>query len=218
MSDTPFFYDEADIIERAIWNDKNQSHRCSIGKIVSVNQNPRSVDVQPLIRYFDKVDKWKDPPILTHVVVGNLNNQNYTFHLPLNPGDLGLLLWADREIYSCLFNGKGNITTPDSGDLDDLNACIFLPIISSFSDQQMFKSAGVEIESSGIKLIEQISKLSQSLDSFTKVLINLGNSIPDPVQLTGASYSKPVGVAAKELETVASQVLNNLVKFKGQQE
>lgn len=217
MSDTPFFYDEADIAERAIWNDKNQSYRCSIGKIVSVNQNPVSVDVQPLIRSFDKVDKWQNPPILSHVVVGNFNSQNFTLYLPLKSGDLGLLLWVDREIYTCLFNGGGNITTPDSGDLDDINACIFIPLISSFSDQPMFKSEGVEIESSGIKLIDQIKSLSQSLDNFTQVLINLGNSIPASAQLTGASYAKPVGTAAQELKNTMTQLSKNLTKFKGQQ-
>lgn len=204
----PFIHDENDIAERVVWKMQNSKSQCSIGKVVSINLTPVSVNVQPLINYFDVIAGWKPYPILNSVPVAQFQNTAFSINTPLNVGDVGLLLWFDREVYTCLLAGATSPTTPDSGDLSDLNACIFIPIVQPFAKANPLLPAGVDIIS---------NYAGTPISLMTEILALLTGLTACATALSTATTFGNINEAGSALLTVLSQVTTALTNFKGAQ-
>ena len=98
----PFMNDEYDLIKKTLLNHLNSKSNCSIGSIVSVNSSPVSVDIQPAIKYFDKTEGFLESPILKNIPIAQISNNISSMRMPINPGDVGIIIWFDREVYSWL--------------------------------------------------------------------------------------------------------------------
>lgn len=204
----PFMHDESDIAERVYWKMQNAKSQCSIGKIVTLNSSPLSVDIQPLVRYFDPIAGWQDYPVLKHVPLGQFQTEGGGVKLPLVPGNLGMILWFDREVYTCLTAGATSVTTPDSGSLDDQNACIFLPLVQVPSKGNPIAASGVDFVSkyqgTTISFMTELNLLLQALDTF--------------VQGVQASTDwLPLQLAASTFLNTLTPTLPKFTQFKGQQ-
>lgn len=204
----PFIHDEADIAERMIWNYQNSKSYCSIAKVTQINASPVSVNIQPLVNYFDRVANWQPYPILNNIPVAQMQTGSYSINTPLNVGDIGLTIWFDREVYTCLLSGATTPTTPDSGNLADTNACIFVPIVQSFSSANVLVPQGVDITSvhagTPISLMTQLLTLLDGLSTFITTMQTVSNF--------GA-----INTAATSLLPILNTLVTNLTNFKGAQ-
>lgn len=209
---TPFLNDEYDIVSRTIYNTMNSKSSCSVGTIVGINVSPVSVNIQNGIKYFDKIRGFQEPPVLSNVPVMQLSNLAYSIKTPLNVGDIGLILWFDREVYTYLLSASVTSIEPDSGTLNNENACVFLPIMQKFSQANPLKPEGVEIASGEVKLIEELINLTTALTTFCAAVAVAPVANP----LTPA-YSTAITGAATALETTVTTVVTKLTLFKGPQ-
>jgi len=200
----PFMNDEYDLTKRILFNQKNSTNTCSIGTIVSINSSPISVNVQPSIRYFDKLEGFKDSPILEHLPVMQLASNLASIRLPLVPGNVGVILWVDREVYSWLDSVGVGPKAPDSGNLCNESAAIFIPFMQKFSQALPVKSLGVDIVSSEISLLTQLTNFANDLQTFANS-VSIATTIP---QIT---------TAAGILNSSLTPIIANLTTFKGDQ-
>ena len=204
----PFIHDENDIAERVLWAFQNSKNQCSIGQVVTINAAPVSVNVQPLINYFDKISNWQQFPILNNVPVAQMQTKFFSINTPLNVGDIGILLWFDREVYSCLLAGATTPTTPDSGNLSDVNACIFLPILQPFTLANPLLPTGVDIISNPAGI--PISLMTELLTLLT-ALLAVGGALG-----TATTFGQ-VNAAGTALVSAVTLVQTALTLFKGVQ-
>lgn len=208
----PFLNDVPDIIDRMIHGWKNSTNFCSIGSISSINSSPVSVNVQPLVKYFDPITKWETFPVIKNVPITQMSNNLYSIKTPVNVGDVGIILWFDREVYSSLMQGAQLPIIPDSGDLNDQNACIFIPIVQSFATANQLKQTGVEFVSSEISLIQQLLTLLSDLTLFCTTV----SAAPTTNPLTPV-YAAAIAGAATALNLSIATLTTALTTFKGTQ-
>jgi len=228
----PFINDTPDIFRRMIQNWKNAQNFCSIGKVVAINSAPVSVNVQPLVKYYDNITRWEDYPVLLNVPVSQIAGPLYSIRTPLNVGDTGIIIWVDREIYTCLLSGASTTTIPDTGDTNDQNSCIFIPTIQSFGAANMFQNRGVDIVSSGQSLLTQLlnlltdlTNLLTDLTTFSTALITAGSPYAGaPTAPVLGAYPIAVSAACVILNssiatvgTAITAVKTALTTFKGAQ-
>jgi len=209
---TPFLNDEYDIVNRAIYNAMNSKSSCSVGYVVGINTTPVSVNIQNGIKYFDKIQGFQEPPILSNVPVMQLSNAVYSIKTPLNVGDIGLILWFDREVYSYLLSSSVSSIEPDSGNLYNENACVFLPIMQKFSQANILRQTGVDIVSSEISLITEIVSLLTGLTTFCTTVA----AAPTTNPLTPA-YAAVIAGAATALNASLVSLNTAFTTFKGAQ-
>jgi hypothetical protein len=218
MDHNPFFHDASDVTKKLIWLSQNSKNTISIGKVVSVNTSPVSVNVQPLINYYDVISQWEEFPILQNVPVSQMGSAVFSVNAPLNIGDTGMILWFDREVYTCLLAGATTSTIPSSGSLNNVNACVFVPFLQSFALAQALESNGFDIISSEVSLLTQLLNLSNSLTSLATSLVTAGNAyIAAPTLPNVLVYVTAVNAAATSLNTAIAQVTTMLTTFKGAQ-
>lgn len=207
----PFFRDESHIADRCIWRYANGKSICSIGKITQINTSPVSVNVQPLVNYFDGLAGYTEYPILQYIPIIQMQTTAYSINTPVNIGDTGILLWFDREVYTTLLAGASATNSPSSGNLRDINACVFLPILPSFTLANSLQSTGVDIISANISLLTQLTNLLSQLLS----LLSDMNTFLAAIVTAGASYagspSMPVVGAYPIALTAASQAFEMLI-------
>lgn len=208
----PFLHDEYDLIERALFNQNNSKNYCSLGTITAINSSPVSVDIQPVINYFDKLDGFKTPPILKKIPVAQISNGMASLKFPLSVGNVGVILWLDREGYSWLDSSTVGPKAPDSGNLINDSACLFIPIFQKFSNAPTVKNLGVDIVSSNISLLQQLLTLLTNLTTFCTSVSTATTTNP----LTPA-YSAQLAAAASTLSSSISTLSANLTTFKGDQ-
>ena len=169
--------DEYDLIKKTLLNHLNSKSNCSIGSIVSVNSSPVSVDIQPAIKYFDKTEGFLESPILKNIPIAQISNNISSMRMPINPGDVGIIIWFDREVYSWLKSSSTRAISPDGSTLYNESACIFIPLIQKFSKSPNIKSTGVDIFSSDVSLMTQListlNNISTTLADITSLLTDL---------------------------------------------
>lgn len=200
----PFIHDEYDLIKKVMFNEQNSKSNCSIGTIVKINTNPVSVDVKNCVKYFDANGGFQEPPVLSSVPVAQIANSVSSIRLPLNIGDVGVLLWFDREVFTWLDSSVAVPKEPDSGNMMNENACIFIPFLTKFSNAPLIKNSGVDIYSNNVSLVEQIFDFIDVINNFATTL-STANSFVD------------INVAAASLITNLTNVIAQLTTFKGQQ-
>lgn len=166
----PFFQDSSDIAERVYWKNDNASNKCSIAKVVGINSSPVSVNIQPLVNYFDQSIGWTPYPILSFVPLAQMQTVLYSINLPLNIGDTGLVLWFDREVYTTLLAGAISPQAPESGDMNNVSACVFIPMLSSFNIASQIKNTGIDILSAEVSLLTQLINLCMQTSALATAL------------------------------------------------
>jgi len=173
----PFMNDEYDLTKKILTSHINSKSSCTIGKIVSVNASPVSVNIEPVIKYFDKIEGFTDNPILQNIPIAQISNSFSSVRMPLNPGDVGIIFWFDREVYSWLKNPSDAQKSPDSGNMFNDAACIFFPFIQKFSQAPQVKSTGVDLLSSNVSLMTELittmNNLTTTLTDITSLLTDL---------------------------------------------
>lgn len=232
MSANPFIHDEADAAKRLIFSLQNLKSQCSIAKVSSINATPVSVNIQPLVNYFDTISGWEQYPVLNFVPVAQMQTSKFSFNLPLNVGDIGIVLWFDREVYTCLLNGATTPTIPDSGDLSDTNACVFIPMMQPFGLANTLLPSGVDIISSQISLLTQLlstmNNISTTLTDISSLLTALSTfavaceaSTTDPILVSAATALAAalpsIATSISSVATSITSITTNLTTFKGGQ-
>lgn len=214
----PFFNDEFDIFKRGLYNANNSSSNCSVGIVTGINLSPVTVNVQNAVQYFDKIQGFQEPPILQNVPVMQLSNLAYSIKTPLNVGDLGLLLWFDREVYTFLVSPALTPQPPESGTMHNENACVFLPVMQKFSQANTLKATGVDFVSTEISLMTQLITLLTDLNTFLAALIVAGAPYAgSPSAPVVGAYPIAVTAASTALETALTTITAALTTFKGAQ-
>lgn len=230
----PFLNDDASVINKAI--DMNSSYKvsCSVAKVTAINKNPISVDVQPLVKYCDifSEERWLDYPELTQVPLAQLFGSKFSVKLPINVGDTGIVLWCDREVFSALSQTTPLTTEPASGELSDLQACVFIPAMPLFALAPQIKQKGLEFVSDNVELVGELLVLVQNvldtlaaLQTFSSELITAGAPYASsPSAPVTGSYAIEVAKAATNMNnsianvtSSCNDVLSKLTKFKGDQ-
>lgn len=224
MSGNGFFHDESDISERIVWNIQNNKSQCSIAKVVTINASPVSVSIQPLVNYFDIVSQWQPYPVIDNVPVAQLQTISYSINTPLNIGDIGLVIWFDREIYTCLMNGATTPTTPTSGDLSDTGACVFIPIMQSFALAKPIQNTGVDFISAQVSLMTQLLTLMTQITSFFTDMQTFLTEVAAAPTTDLSSYAGAVASACSAfnllitpIQAQITQITTALTTFKGMQ-
>jgi len=242
----PYMNDEYDLTKKILLNHLNSKSNCSLGTITAINSNPVSVNIQPVIKYFDKIEGFLECPILQNIPIAQISNSLSSVRMPLNVGDVGIILWFDREVYSWLKNASTAPKSPDSAVLYNESACIFIPFIQKFSNSPTIKTTGVDIISSNgsndislmTELITSMNDVKTTLNDITSLLSDLTTfcgaivtaGIPGTTPLTNV-YSGALSTAATALSisltsitssiaTVTASiatVTNDLTTFKGAQ-
>lgn len=200
----PFLSDNFDLIQKEIFNQNNSNTYCSIGTIVAINSSPVSVDVQPSIKYFDKIEGFKTPQVLRSVPLMQIQNSIASVRFPLNLGDVGMILRTSREVFTWLDSTGGFAEDPDSGNLYNDNAVIFIPFIQKFSNALSVKNLGIDIVSSEVSLLTQLLTLTQALTTFSTTV-------------AAASNVAQIAAAALTLQTSLTPITTNFTQFKGEQ-
>lgn len=213
----PFMNDEFDLNKRMQLNQLNSTSSCSIGTVVAINSSPVSVDIQPSIKYFDREVGFVTSPVLKHIPLAQIANSSSSIKLPLNPGDVGVILWFDREVYSWLDSSSAGSLAPGSGTFNNDSACIFIPLIQKFSQAPVVKNTGMDFISSGQSLMTQ---LLEELQALTTLLTSL-TTFNTALIVAGAPYAGPGGSTAPMqgayaiAVTAAATVLNTAISAVG---
>lgn len=220
----PFFNDEYDITDRTIWKNLNGKSHCSIASVIEINSDPVSVNIQPLINYFDEINGWTQYPILQFVPISQLQTASYSINTPLNIGDVGIVIWFDREVYTTLLNGATAPNIPDSGDLTQDNACVFIPIMQAFSIANPLKTNGVDILSMNISLLTQLINTTSQMINLISDLNNFLSGVAATPSSVGDTYATNVAIICETFITQLSPInmqlnliKNNFTVFKGAQ-
>lgn len=208
----PFINDEFDLTKRMIFSQMNSKSNCSIAYITAINSSPVSVNVQPSIKYFDKIEGFQTPEVLENIPVAQIANNNASIRMPLNVGDVGILLWFDREVYSWLLATSLSPSSPDSGNLFNESACIFIPLVQKFAIAPQIKNTGVDFISSEISLLTQLINLLTDLTTFCNAIV----SAPTTNPLT-PTYAAALATAATNLSVSIATLSTALTTFKGAQ-
>lgn len=219
MTLNPFLNDDADTINRAIWSYANYKNKCTLASVVAVNSSPVSVDVQPLVQFSDinSDGKWRDYPVLREVPLAQAASATYAIKYPINDGDTGFLLFCDREIFTALGASSATITQPAYGELDELQACIFVPMLPLFQLAPTIQQNGVDFVSSNVSLLAELQTFVQQLldtltglQTFDSALIAAGAPYAGApsAPMTG-SYAIAVTAAANSLNTSIATITSS---------
>lgn len=122
-----FLTDDYELTQQALWDFQNSLFICSIAKVTKVTD--KTVSIQPLVNYFDKNNGFKPMLELDEVPVFQLWTKTASIQFPVIAGDTGIVLWFDREIEEALKNAAPTI--PSSGNLNNAQACVFIPFLSA---------------------------------------------------------------------------------------
>lgn len=227
-AESAFFVDGSDVAMRCIWKVMNGKSQCSLAKVVAINASPISVNIQPLVNYFDQIGGFRAYPVLQNVPVAQNQTASYSIKTPLNIGDTGIVLWFDREVYTNLLAGASSTSSPNSGDLSDQNACVFLPMLPAFSLANPLKPNGVDFVSSQISLMTELSTLLSQLNTFMsdmntflQAIVTAGAAATNPLtpvyssalSAAATSFETPLALIITQLNTVTT----DLTTFKGSQ-
>jgi len=211
---TPYIDDTFDLVKEIMFEEMNSTSRCSLGTIVKINNSPVSVDIQPVINHFDKIEGFLEPEILKNIPVLQQGNAAASLRFPMNSGDVGVILWLDREGYSWLASALVGPKTPESGTFHNESACIFIPLLTKFSQAAPVKNLGVDIVSSQVSLLEQMLNLMTDLTTFCDAIVAANAAATSPLTPV---YSGALSTAASVLKVSVTQLNVAFTTFKGEQ-
>ena len=110
-------------------------HTSMPGRVETYNHATQKADIKPLLRkkYTVNGGTIVEIPVIPGVPVqwASANNGAAYMHLPLKPGDLGLIIFTERSIDTWL-SGNGEITSPNDPRHHDLSDATFIPGIRPF--------------------------------------------------------------------------------------
>lgn len=222
-----FLGDDYERFRRSFWSMMNSRQTISIAKITGIATiTSGTVDVQPLIQHFDKNAGFIDYPVIKGVPITQMASPQYAINVPVNVGDVGLILWVDREVFTWLFGSSSSSHAPESGEMNNANDCIFMPFVQKFSQAPVLKQAGLEFMSAGIKLMQELTTLTTNMASFAQSLQSAATNPASQVILPPTAGSVPVVIpafltslssAANSFLTNCNQSKANFTTFKGQQ-
>lgn len=229
MTLSAFFNDTSDVAERVVWKNANAKSQCSIGIVTGINASPVSVNIQPLVNYFDQIQGYSQYPELKFIPIAQMQQTAYSINLPVNVGDTGIVLWFDREVYTTLAQAVASPKSPESGDMMNVSACVFIPILPFFPKALPLKTTGVDIMSIGpsqltgnpmisllgelIALVMQLTTYMGDMSTFLQAIVMAGAGIgpTDPVLGT---YPAALSVASTSLNTQITTAINlQLIKI-----
>jgi hypothetical protein len=110
--ESPFLTDTYDIAQQLIWDFQNSLCICSVGVVKEVTE--KSVTLQPLVKYFDKNNGYKDFPKLLKIPVSQLTVISGGLKIPVIVGDTGVIIWFDRDVTDGL---KAKVSTKPSQEI-----------------------------------------------------------------------------------------------------
>jgi len=208
----------AEFVKKAIRKDLLEVHTSIPGRIKEYDESKQKATVVPLLK-----KKWRntngtlgDLPILNNVPVfsWSCNNKKTFIHLPLKPGDLGMIMFCSRSIDNYLSSSpqEGEAIRPvwhNSPRHHDLSDAWFIPGILPFelslknislndiiikNDKLTIKidpDGKITIENDSNELIETLSTLIQNLIN-AQVLTLMGPSgfLADTLALLTIDKSK----------------------------
>jgi len=110
-------------------------HTSMPGRVETYDHATQKADIKPLLRkkYTVNGGTIVEIPVIPGVPVqwASANNGAAYMHLPLKPGDLGLIIFTERSIDTWL-SGNGEITSPNDPRHHDLSDATFIPGIRPF--------------------------------------------------------------------------------------
>jgi hypothetical protein len=120
-----------EIIRRAIQAELLKARVMLPAKIIKKNSS-QNVDIQPLYktRYIDGAVV--DLPPIQHVPVSMIMGSDYSIKIPISIGDLGYVIFSDRDLDSYLAS-NGEILEPNSSRIHNYADAIFIPGLVPFS-------------------------------------------------------------------------------------
>jgi hypothetical protein len=220
----PFLPDSFEQFKRYLFDEQNSTPSASIATVVNVSATNKScVDIQPSVKYFDKNTGFTTYPKLLSVPVFQLAGSTHAISASIVPGDVGLVIWVDREIYSWLTSSSPIPAAPESGSLHNVNACVFIPCMQKFSQAPALQSSGMEFMSMGIKLMQELITMATNMGTFANSLVTAG-SVPTFTWTPGAggsavspAYQVQVTTAANTFVTQMTTTQTKFTTFKGSQ-
>lgn len=209
MANSPYLSSNFDIAQRLIEKNNNAQVLCTIASVQKVNADPVSVDVLPLINFFDENFGYTPWDVLPSIPVLQQASAAVQVKLPISVGDVGVILCFHREVFTCL-QQNAKPKDPASGVVYDVANCFFLPFLSSFALQPALKPSGYDVVSQGVSLLKQLKDECDAVKSFAQ---SVANASGDPNIFPGE-----VKTAAQTLLNALGPISGNFTTFKGQQE
>jgi len=214
-----FLGDDYERFRRSFWSMMNSRQTISIAKITGISTvTSGTVDIQPLVQHFDKNAGFVDYPVIKGVPITQMASSQYSINTPVNVGDVGLVLWVDREVFTWLFGSASSSHAPESGEMNNANDCIFIPFVQKFATAPALKQTGLEFMSAGIKLMQELITLTTNMASFAQSLNSAATNPASQVILPPTAGSVPVVVPAflVSLATLSNTFLTNSNQSKAQ--
>jgi hypothetical protein len=222
-----FLGDDYENFRRSFWSMMNSRQTVSIAKVTGISTiTSGTVDIQPLVQHFDKNSGFVDYPEIKGVPITQMASPQYSINVPVNLGDVGLVLWVDREVFTWLFGNTSGSHAPESGEMNNANDCIFIPFLQKFSKAPVLKQTGLEFMSAGIKLMQELITMTTNMASFAQSLNTAATNPSSQVVLPATAGSIPVVIpaflvslasASNTFVTNSNLSKQNLTTFKGQQ-
>jgi hypothetical protein len=171
---------------------------CSLpGKVVSYDHNLQKAKIKPLLnkKYIESGDTVELNVIDSVLVVWPSSNDSKTFmHLPLFPGDRGVIHFIDRSIEEWL-SGEGKEVLPKHKRRHDINDAIFVPGLNPFKKSfSPANNADVIIKHSNITLnLDPSGKLSivNTSEELITVLVDVVKELQNIIVNTGTGQVIP---------------------------
>ena len=201
-------------IDKIVTENNNRNITACVGTITKINTDPISVNVRKNIHIRTKQTSFIEAQELIKVPIMQLFGKSFKVKLPFNVGDTGILIWFHREVYSWLSHASEETAKPDSGEMQNLQSCVFMPFIQKFNKQNQIHDDGVDIVSGDISLLSQlIQLLSKLIEDFSQKFVTLA---PLPIQNGSADVSQLIAIGT-QLTVELQSIQSNFIQFKGQQ-
>ena len=205
-----------EVIIRAIKAELKKSRVMIPAKVIKKNSS-QNVDVQPLFktRYID--GEVKDLPPIQHVPVSMIMGVDYSIKVPVAVGDIGYLIFCDRDLDSFLA-GSGEILEPNSSRAHDYADAVFSPglvpfgmelkdetddlVITNGKGVFKVKKAGKFVATNGAnELLDLLVQVSEQLKELAHTLsIDTTNTIYGPTKLNSFSTYDTISTAVDTIK------------------
>lgn len=204
---TPSF---ATIIQNALRSKLLDTHVSLPGRVESYDHETQKASIKPLIKKEYKNGDIVELPIIQGVPVQHLscNNKQSYIHLPLQAGDLGILIFCDKSMDIWL-SKQGNVELASDSRIHDLSDAFFIPGIQPFANPLSdTSSTDLTIKHDNIKItLDPDGKISiegASADLLPLLKNILTSIINDTLVVAGVTTGAGVATATFSPTTIAS--------------
>ncbi len=145
----------AQVLKDAITAKLYDVHVCLPARVETYDHSLQKADVKPLLKKRYKSTGETELPVVTSVPVQwpAAANKTAYLHLPLKPGDIGMLIFCERSIDAWL-SGTGQIVVPSDPRHHNLSDGIFIPGLQPFgaplentrADNAIFQNGQMRVE------------------------------------------------------------------------